>query len=671
MRRPAPIRADPAEGSTMLAGVVGAAAGRRRAAAVPAALAAALLCLPCCSAGESRPVWRDIRERYFIGFLERNPVTCTYLGGDGYSPALAGANSRLPDVTPEGRAEQAAFYRSILSRLESVDPASLTADDAVDRDLTRSQIRFLLHLEEDLRYWQRSLDTYVVAPFRGVDWQIQQMTDLGAGRYGTAEEWERVVHRVAAIPAFLRAAEANLREGIRQGNVPDHRMVRYDGVEAAAGNAAYFRATLPETAGRYLEGQDHRDRILTAVRDSGAAAAAAFSAFAAFLERDYGGSGTADRYASGEQEYNWRLRNNLILPASQDAAALFEHGRRAVEESQALLIEAARAVAGRRGLRLDWSGRAASLRSARRVMDALANDSPRSDEEMFRIYRSKAQELVEYARRHGMFDLPQDYRLDIVETPPVLQSTLEAAYYPAPAFKDSGIGRFYLTPSRGDVGILKENNIHAVADLCAHEGFPGHDWQYQFMRARARSIGAVRWLTPGAVEDSSSMWQDSMSAEGWALYAEQLMAEPQPGASGGFYTPEERIYQLKWQVLRDARVHLDTGLHTGRLSFDQAVAYFLANVDLLPDACEAPGRDPVRDAVCHTARRAIYRYSKWPTQAITYHLGKRDILELRQALRALQGDGFSLRGFHERLLSTGTIPLGYVRDRILQEARRP
>jgi uncharacterized protein (DUF885 family) len=167
------------------------------------------------------------------------------------------------------------------------------------------------------------------------------------------------------------------------------------------------------------------------------------------------------------------------------------------------------------------------------------------------------------------------------------------------------------------------------------------------------------------------MWQDSMSSEGWALYAEQLMAEPQPGAPGGFYTPEERIYQLKWQVLRDARVHIDTGLHTGRLSFDEAVAFFLENVDLLPDACDAPGRDPVHDAVCHAARRAIYRYSKWPTQAITYHLGKRDILELRQTLRDLQGDRFSLRDFHERLLSVGTIPLGYVRDRFVQEARRP
>jgi uncharacterized protein (DUF885 family) len=182
----------------------------------------------------------------------------------------------------------------------------------------------------------------------------------------------------------------------------------------------------------------------------------------------------------------------------------------------------------------------------------------------------------------------------------------------------------------------------------------------------------VRWLTPGAVEDSSSMWQDSLAAEGWALYAEQLMGEPQPGAPRGFYTPEERVYQLKWQLLRAARVRIDTGLHTGRIGFDEAVGYYLEHVEFLPDACGAgAGGDPVRAAACSTARRAVYRYSKWPTQAITYNLGKRDILELRDRVRAIQGDAFSLRAFHERFMEQGTIPAGYFRDAFLRASRAP
>lgn len=616
-------------------------------------------------------MWSAVRESYFIGSLKRDPVTATYLGGDGYSAGLRDVNASLPDVSRRGRAEEVAFYRAILADLDRVDAPALSPDDAIDREVVRAQVRFMLHLHEDLRYPQRSVDTYMVAPFRGVDWQIQQMTPAAGGGRGSAEEWDRVVRRVAGVPAFLRAARQNLQEGIEAGNVPDRRMVQFDGIDVAAANAVYFAETLPAQAASYLEGQPHRDDVVRRLGEAGRQAAAAFRETGSFLEQAYRPFAGSDRYACGEREYDWRLRNNLRLEPGQTARTLFDYAQGKVEESQGLLVGAAQVVAKRRRLRLEWGSREASLRSVRAVLDELSRDSPKDDEEMFRIYRTKAMELVEYARRHAMFDLPEDYRLEIVETPPILEGTLEAAYYPAPPFKPSGIGRFYLTASHGDLGVLKENNVHAVADLCAHEGFPGHDWQYQFMRRRARSIGNVRWLTPGAVEDSSSMWEDSMSAEGWALYAEQLVGEPQPGAPGGFYTPEERLYQLKWQVLRDARVRIDTGLHTSRLGFDEAVAYYLANVELLPDACSGDGGDPVRSAACNAARRAVYRYSKWPTQAITYHLGKRDILELRDELRRRQGDRFSLRAFHERFLSAGTIPAGYVRDRIIEEASRP
>ena len=243
-----------------------------------------------------------------------------------------------------------------------------------------------------------------------------------------------------------------------------------------------------ELAGRYLEDGGDHERLLLGVREAGTKAAASYERLGAFLREAYRADERADRFSAGEAEYDWRLRNNLRLDPSWTARALFEEGQAQVEATQDRLIEAARSVASKRGLRLDWSNRAAALRSARRVMDELSRDDPKSDDEMFRIYRAKAQDLVEYARRHAMFALPANYRLEIVATPPVLESTIEAAYYPAPPFKASGIGRFYLTASHGDVGVLKENNVHSVADLCAHEGFPGHDWHYQFMRSRSRSI---------------------------------------------------------------------------------------------------------------------------------------------------------------------------------------
>src|SRR4030095_5126552 len=141
----------------------------------------------------------------------------------------------------------------------------------------------------------------------------------------------------------------------------------------------------------------------------------------------------------------------------------------------------------------------------------------------------------------------------------------------------------------------------------------------------------LRWLTPGAAEDSSSMWQDSMAAEGWSLYVEALMAEPQPGAPDGFYTPEERLYQLRGKLYRDLRVRIDTGIHTGRMSFEDAVTLFSEIVDYLPGSCQDAKvlKSDAKRASCDAARRAVTRYSRWPTQAITYRLGKDQIFELR------------------------------------------
>ena len=96
-----------------------------------------------------------------------------------------------------------------------------------------------------------------------------------------------------------------------------------------------------------------------------------------------------------------------------------------------------------------------------------------------------------------MFDVPADYRLDVVPTPPVLRSTIDAAYYPAPPFKKSGVGRFYLSPTGNDPGALRLNNRASVADTAVHEGFPGHDWDYKYMTQHAAEISNVRWLTPG------------------------------------------------------------------------------------------------------------------------------------------------------------------------------
>ena len=163
------------------------------------------------------------------------------------------------------------------------------------------------------------------------------------------------------------------------------------------------------------------------------------------------------------------------------------------------------------------------------------------------------------------------------------------------------------------------------------------------------------------------MWQDSLAAEGWGLYAEALMAEPQPGAPNGFYTPEERLYQLQGTLYRDLRVRIDTGLHIGRFGYDDATTLFSEVVDFLPGACDTAGRatSDAKRASCEAAERAIFRYSKWPTQAITYRLGKDAIYAMREEAAKAAGTAFSAKTFHLEFIRQGTIPPEYFKTALL------
>jgi uncharacterized protein (DUF885 family) len=610
-----------------------------------------------------------IRDRYFLKFLQLNPVVATYLGGDGYSPSLATINGRLRDYRPEALAEERSFYGEVRDQLGRLDRKSLSANDRIDYHVLQAQLAFLLHQLEETRHHERAIDTYVAEPFRGVDWQIQQMQPFPGGLLGSADEWGLVVTRLQAVPAFVRAAQTNLRAGHAKGNVPDWRMVQRDGIEGSRANAEYFGTTLPETASRYLGARSFGRNLKAELQKAAKHAADAFGALPDFLRRTYGEEYQVNRFAVGEQEYNWRLRH--CLNVSRPAAELFDYGAEQVALYQSKIYSVAEEVAREAKLDLRFSTNGEQRTSVRRVMDHLSTDSPANDDELFRWYREVGERAVAYGRERRLFDIPATYRLDVVPTPPVLRSTIDAAYYPAPPFKRSGVGRFYLTPTENDPAALRLNNRASVADTAVHEGFPGHDWHYKFMTEHASEISNIRWLTPGSVEDSSSMWEDSMASEGWALYSEELMAEPVPGRPHGFYSAAEHLYELQGQLLRAVRVRVDVGIHTGRMTFDQGIDYFTENVSFYPQACARAESDATARAICDGAQRALYRYSKWPTQAITYNLGKNEIIELREAYRKQQGQAFSAKTFHERLMGMGTIPAGYFRATFLQPPERP
>lgn len=624
------------------------------------------------SSGDSD--FKKIHDSYVVEFLRRNPTVNTYLGGAGLDPSLVEIDGKLRDHSAAALEAEDRWLADTQKSFEAVDPNTLSANLRIDREVALAQIGFLLHQHQVRRYQERALDTYTDEPFRAIDWQFQGMTQTGEKTYGTEEEWSLVAKRVSTIPHFLSVAQEQLLAGVKSNNTPDFRMLKRNGIDTSEADAKYFEETLPKLADERITGPQ-REQLLSQIRDASKQAAGAYHGLRDFIattffddvasnkvKPQFGG----DRFAMGEAEYDWALKNNFHV--DKTSSQLYDEAWPIVEATQKEMIDLAREIGKSHGWTLPAEGPAA----VRAVFDELSKDYPKSDAEMIQWYRDAAFRLVDYARKTGIFDVPADYKLEVVETPPPLRASIDgAAYYPAPPFKTTGVGRFYVTPTDDDPAALKSNNRSALADLSAHEGFPGHDWHYKVMTQYRDQISGVRWLTPGAVEDSSSMWEDSMAAEGWALYAEALMAEPQPGAPQGAYTPEERLYQLQGKLYRDLRVRIDTGIHTGRMSYDDAVDLFSQVVDFLPGSCRdaAATANDAKRAACKSAEAAIFRYSKWPTQAITYRLGKDEIYALRAEAARLLGDRFSAKTFHLLFMKQGTIPAGYFRDELLKEIR--
>ena len=606
---------------------------------------------------------------YVVFVLQRSPVMGTYLGAAAFDPRLAGIDGKLRDYSPDALSAEQAELAKFRATFAGFDAKELGAQWRIDQSVALAQIDFMLHEQQVRRYQQRSLDTYLDEPALGVDLQIRGMTATGQGTYGTETEWGAVVVRTKGIPAYLAVAEQELAAGVASGNTPDWRML-LAGLKTTQADADYFSRTLPALAAK-------DDPAASAeLQSAGAGASAAYGHLHGFLAATFfadpaGHDRTAlkpayraDRYAMGEAEYDWALHNNFRLETT--AGDLYTGAWPVVEDTRRSMMTLARQIADQHGWKVPADGPSA----VRAVFEKLSEDAPRTDAEMLAGYRKVGERLVRYARDTKLVDVTPDYTVDVQYTPePLRDSVGNAGFYPAPPFKGTGVGRFYVTPTGDAAAALREGYSYpSMAVLAGHEGFPGHGLHYAVMTHWRDQISPIRWLTPGAVEDSSSMWEDSMAIEGWGFYAEALLGEPRKDAPYGVYTPEEKLYQLRGKLLRDLRVRIDTGIHTGRLAFDDAVDLFSDTVDFLPGSCRDAGvlKDPLKKASCDAAYGQVTRYSRWPTQAITYRIGKEQILAMRQRAQAELGEAFSLRVFHLTLMTQGTIPVTYFGDALIR-----
>ena len=145
----------------------------------------------------------ELADRFWEGFLERQPVYATFLGDERY-------NDRLDDPGPEGRAAEVAAYREVLERSENVDRAELGVEDRVTLHMLEVIARIGLAQHEQQLYQLASIDQFSGPQLLPGDLARFQKAD-------TAERFERLLARLAAFPAYLEAHLGNISEGIAAG----------------------------------------------------------------------------------------------------------------------------------------------------------------------------------------------------------------------------------------------------------------------------------------------------------------------------------------------------------------------------------------------------------------------------------------------------------------------
>jgi Bacterial protein of unknown function (DUF885) len=400
---------------------------------------------------------------------------------------------------------------------------------------------------------------------------------------------------------------------------------------------------------------------------------AAFSHFRAFLETTFFDNAALsdaaavkpafrhDQFALGESEYDWALSNNLRLGTK--ASDLFAASWPRVQQARDALVSAARAIANAQsgGSAIDEYDVVRKI-FASRLQDGWSEPQFEAD--------SNTLSLVQYAHDKRLFDIPAGYNLLVGGLGPMDAFNEEAVYNPGQALSEFGFGRLSMSTAAGSLTLPQRSALASVKGAVAREGFPGRDLQFKTMLSLGDAISPIRWLTTGAVEDSSSMQQNSTATQGWGAYAEDLMAESQWAEPYGVYSSEQHLYQLRDALTREIAVYLDTGIHTGRLTFDEAVDLYSETVDFVSGSCLRTSLvNTVKQQSCSKARSTVARYAQLPTQAIAAELGEEQIVGLRQHAKKELGEDFSLQVFHLELMSQGPVPVAYISEQLIKSMK--
>ena len=552
----------------------------------------------------TEPTIRDISDGYVDDLCAADPFLGTYLG-------VAGSDGRCTDLSPDGLQHRAGITATALAAAEALPEAADPRDRVAAAVLIERLSVSVARDEAGFAYGDLNVLASEIQNVR----QIFDLMDTSSD-----EGWAAISERMSGIPDCLDGLTATYREGIRRGIVPAVRQVvgcakQADAWAGTASEPGFFR-TLAEGS------------TTTGLGDAAKAADAAYGRLAAFLRLELAPAARAtDPVGRGR----YALASRDFLGAEVDLEETYAWGWDELIRLGAEQERTAAIIVGHAG---------ATLAEAFAVLDADQRYVLHgSDALQAWMQQLSDRTLADFDGVH--FDLDPKLRtLRCAIAPPGGSAGM---YYTPPNQDWSRPGTMWWSLSPG------QDTFHTWTEVTTvfHEGVPGHHLQC------AQAVLRADLLT----KFQSQLCFVSGHGEGWALYAERLMAD-----LGYLDDPGDKMGMLDAQAMRAARVVMDIGAHLqlpipknpwgwreGEMFDATAMRELMSMRTNLEEAL-------IVDEVA--------RYLGWPGQAPSYKVGERVWLDARDAAKARHGAAFDLKAFHTAALDLGPMGLDPLKEEL-------
>lgn len=545
----------------------------------------------------------QIANRWVSTLAELSPIFATDIGHPG-------GEDKLDDYSPEGAKRFADESKKVLGELDKAEASDET--DEVTLDALRSDLNLTIEMHEAGLY-RRDLNN-IASPAQG----IRDVFDLSPTANET--DWKNLSLRMRAVKEALDGYTNSLREGISASDTPAKRQV-IQNIDQALEIASKDGFFVKFAKSAKSDSGELPASLMDELQSSAQIATEAYREFADFLKAELLPA-SSDVDAIGRDRYELFSRN--FLGAKIDLDATYEWG---IEELASVVAEQ-KAVA-------QQIKAGASIEEAVEILDRDATRKLHGTEELRNWMQRISDEAIEkLSGTHFEIAEPMK-KLECMIAP----TQSGGIYYTGPTDDFSRPGRMWWSVPQG----ITEFNTWRELTTVYHEGVPGHHLQV------AQAVYNRDQLNDWRRQASWS----SGHGEGWALYAERLMAD-----LGFLDDPGDRLGMLDAQRMRAARVVLDLGVHlskpklngSGVWDFDYAFDFMRKNVNMPKEFVEFE----------------VNRYFGWPGQAPSYKVGQRIWEQIRDEVKRKEGSAFEIKAFHKKALNLGGLGLDTLRNAMLR-----